>query len=239
MLACAGAAPGQEKHAENGRVVFRIYCAPCHGIHAEGGRGPDLTLGSYSAGDTDTALFHTIRGGVTGTEMPAFPDFADDIVSDLVTYIRSAAKREAPLIAGDRIAGERLFWTKGGCGACHQVGAKGGSLGPDLTRAGRQRSYAYLKTSVIAPDAEISPGYESITVITREGTKVAGVQRGFDNFSAQLVDLSGKFYSFDKSGVRSITREFRSVMPGDYSARFTSGEMDDLLAYVSSLKGPQ
>ena len=31
------------KAAEIGRGMFRIYCAPCHGIRAQGGRGPDLT----------------------------------------------------------------------------------------------------------------------------------------------------------------------------------------------------
>jgi mono/diheme cytochrome c family protein len=32
--------------AEEGRIAFRGSCALCHGIHAEGGRGSDLTLGT-------------------------------------------------------------------------------------------------------------------------------------------------------------------------------------------------
>ena len=52
---------------EAGRGAFRIYCTPCHGIRAEGGRGPDLTRGVYSAGETDAALFDVISNGVPGT----------------------------------------------------------------------------------------------------------------------------------------------------------------------------
>src|SRR5712692_4626073 len=42
---------GDPQAAETGRWTFRVLCAPCHGIHADGGRGPDLTRGAYSVGD--------------------------------------------------------------------------------------------------------------------------------------------------------------------------------------------
>src|ERR1700682_3180233 len=46
--------------AETGRWTFRILCAPCHGIHADGGRGPDLTRGAWSVGDQDKDLYSAI-----------------------------------------------------------------------------------------------------------------------------------------------------------------------------------
>src|SRR5215510_10433094 len=51
---------------------FRQRCADCHGTDARGVRGPDIT-GIWSSGRTDAGLFKTIRSGITGTEMPAFP----------------------------------------------------------------------------------------------------------------------------------------------------------------------
>ena len=54
---------------DTGRATFRIYCAPCHGIGAAGGTGPDLTLGVYEVGDTVEDLFEVIKDGVSGTEM--------------------------------------------------------------------------------------------------------------------------------------------------------------------------
>jgi putative heme-binding domain-containing protein len=108
-----------------------------------------------------------------------------------------------------------------------------------LTRAGRQRSLAYLRASVLTPDADLTPGYGTIIVVTRDGKKITGVEKGFDNFSGQLMDLSGQYYSFLKEDVTSMQREFRSVMPDDYGQRLSEGEMNDLLAYLVSLRGGQ
>ena len=108
-------------------------------------------------------------------------------------------------------------------------------MGPDLTRAGRTRSLQYLRDSVISPDADLTPGFYTITVVTRAGKKIVGVQRGFDNFSAQLMDAQENYYSFMKSEVSSVKREFRSIMPDGYGKMFTKAELDDLVAYLTTL----
>jgi putative heme-binding domain-containing protein len=223
--------------AETGRWTFRILCAPCHGIRAEGGRGPDLTLGTFSAGDRDADLFTVISRGVAGTEMAGYAGrMTDDEIRGVVAYIRlvSHASQKVP---GDAAAGETLFWNKGACGACHRVGIRGSSVGPDLSRVGRQRSFEYLKNSLLKPDADVTPGYATVTIETRDGRKIVGVERNFDNFSAQLVDLSGKYYSFEREDVLSMKREPRSLMPSTYGQLFTAAEAGDLLAYLSSMRG--
>lgn len=224
--------------AETGRWTFRIFCAPCHGIRAEGGRGPDLTLGTYSAGDRDADLFRVISRGVPGTEMAGYAGrVKDEEIWRLVAYIRSVAHNDNASVRGDASAGEAIFWNKGACGQCHRVGTKGSSLGPDLTRVGRQRSIAYLTLALVKPDADVTPGYATVTVVTRDGKKIVGVERNFDNFSAQFVDLSGKYYSFLREDVTSMTRESRSLMPSTYGRLLSETERNDLLAYLSSLRG--
>lgn len=225
--------------AETGRWTFRILCAPCHGIRADGGRGPDLTLGTYAAGDRDEDLFRVISRGVPGTEMAAYSGrIPDEEISGLVAYIRSVAHAaDKTPIRGDVAGGEKIFWKKGACGQCHRVGTRGSSLGPDLTRVGRQRSVAYLRASVLKPDAEVTPGYATVTVVTRDGKRIVGVERNFDNFSAQFVDLSGRYYSFVREDLISMTREARSLMPSTYGQLLRESEMNDLLAYLNSLRG--
>jgi putative heme-binding domain-containing protein len=224
--------------AETGRWTFRIFCAPCHGIRADGGRGPDLTLGTYSAGDRDADLIRVITRGVPGTEMAAYAGRTEEEILNLVAYIRSVAHAaDKPAIRGDVPAGERIFWNKGGCGQCHRVGTKGSSVGPDLTRVGRQRSFAYLSASLLKPDADVTAGYSTVTVVTHDGKKIVGVERNFDNFSAQFVDLSGKYYSFEREDVISMKREPRSLMPSSYGQLLNETEINDLLAYLSSLRG--
>jgi cytochrome c oxidase cbb3-type subunit III len=227
---------GNAKETEAGRVMFRMACAGCHGLHAKGGRGgPDLTRGSFRGGDTDADLYRVIAGGVPGTEMPSFRDNMDtEMLWRLVAYVRTLPPSGSAKVDGDRAAGEQLFWGKGNCGQCHRVGTRGSSIGPDLSRSGRQRSVAYLRESVIAPDADITDGYATIVVVTRDGKKIEGVSKGLDNFSARLLDLSGKFHSYMKDQVTSVTREERSLMPS-YSRVFTARELNDLVAYLAGL----
>jgi putative heme-binding domain-containing protein len=230
---------GDPRAIESGRVMFRMHCSGCHGLKATGGRsGPDLTRGTFAAGDTDADLYGVIYNGVAGTEMPAFSDRLDD--EDrwrLVSYIRSLTPRNTGPIPGDASAGEQLFWGKGNCGQCHRVGARGNSIGPNLTRSGRQRSLAYLRESVVDPEADLTPDYATITVVTRDGRKIVGVERAFDNFSAALTDLSGRYYSFQRDEVTSIVREERSLMPSNYGRLFSDRELENLVAYLASLDG--
>jgi len=230
---------GDPASIELGRLQFRMACAGCHGLRATGGRsGPDLTRGALAAGNTESDLYRVISDGVPGTDMPAFTGrLQDDERWRLVSYVHSLSPRDTAPIRGDAAAGEKLFWEKGSCGQCHRIGTRGGSLGPNLSRAGRQRSLAYLRDSVISPDAEVTAGYATITVVTRDGKKIVGVERGFDNFSAQLMDTSGRYYSFQKENVMSIQREYRSLMPSNYSRLFSARELDDLIAFLAGLGG--
>jgi putative heme-binding domain-containing protein len=226
--------------ADTGRGMFRIYCSPCHGIKAQGGRGPDLTLGVFSAGDQDSDLYRVIAQGVGGTEMNGYEDsVGEDNIWRLVSYIRSISQHTSIPASGDPAAGQKLFSDKGRCAQCHRVDNKGGRLGPDLTRVGRQRSLAYLRESIVSPNADLMPDYATLRVVTRDGKEIVGVQKGIDNFSAQLMDAAENFHSFQRSEVSDIRREFRSLMPDDYGRLFTPAELNDLVAYLSRLRGTE
>lgn len=224
--------------AEEGRIAFRGSCSLCHGIRGEGGRGPDLTLGTYAAGESDADLFRVISSGSPGTEMPAFgSNFESEDIWRLVTYIRTLAGRGKTTVTGDREAGRQLYMNKGRCAQCHTIDGKGGRLGPDLTLAGRKRSATYLKDSIVDPNADITVGFNTITVVTKDRKTIVGAQRGFDDFSAQLMDAAENFHSFEKSDVVSMKREIRSLMPATYKNMFNDKELNDLVAYLSSLRG--
>ena len=224
--------------AEEGRVAFRGSCSLCHGIKGEGGRGPDLTIATYSTGNVDADLYNVISNGVIGTEMPGFASrFESDDIWRLVSYVRSIAGSNSSRITGDAGNGERLFWNKGQCGQCHMVGGRGKRMGPELTQVGRQRSAVYLWESVVNPGADLTPGFAMITVVTKDGKKIVGAQRSYDDFSAQLMDAAENYYSFQKSDVTSITQEYKSLMPNTYAKLFSEGELNDLVAYMASLRG--
>jgi putative heme-binding domain-containing protein len=219
---------------EVGRGVFRIACSPCHGIHAEGGRGPNLTIGDYSNGTTDSDLYRVISQGIPYTDMRGYESMGEDNVWRIISFLRSTVTgRAAEKVSGDPASGDKLFWGKGSCGQCHRVGTRGGRLGPELTRIGRARTPKYLLESIVSPNADLTPGYATITVVTRDGKKITGAQRGYDNFSAQFMDAQDNYHSYLKSEVTSMEHQDRSLMPEGYGKMFTKSELDDLVAYLA------
>ena len=224
---------GDSRAVAAGKVLFRVHCSSCHGRQAQGGNAPDLARGSFSVGDQDSDLFRTISEGVTGTEMASYSRLGADNIWRLVTFVRSMSHSEAP-VAGDAARGDALFWGKGGCGNCHAVGNRGNRMGPDLSRVGQQLSLENLRESVVSPSSDIVPGYSGVTVVLRDGKTVRGIQKALDDFSVVLVDFSGKLYTYDRSDVRSVTRDTQSLMP-EYGKALTSAELDDLLAYLFTL----
>lgn len=223
--------------AEFGRANFRGSCSLCHGIKGQGGRGPDLTIGNFSVGNTDADLFNIISNGAAGTEMPGFSSsYESDDIWRLVTYLRTISGTGTSRITGNAANGEQLFWNKGQCGQCHMVAGRGKRMGPDLTEVGRLRSAAYLRESVVNPGADLTPGYPMITVVTKDGKKIVGARRGYDDFTVQLMDAGENYYSFQKSQVASVTQEYKSLMPDTYGKLFSESELNDLLAYMASLR---
>ena len=219
-----------------GKGNFRLYCSPCHGIHAQGGRGPDLTRGSFAAGDADADLFRVISHGVEGTEMESYsPGFDGDMIWRLIAYIRSVAKVTPAEIPGNAQHGRAIFQGKGGCGACHAIDGKGGEIGPSLSMVGRERSLGFLREKLLTPSRSLTPGYSTIMVTLRDGQTIRGINKGYDDFSAQLLDVNKRFYSFRREEVLRMSREDQSLMPADYAQKLNADEQTDLLAYLASL----
>jgi putative heme-binding domain-containing protein len=222
-----------------GRGTFRIYCSACHGIQAKGGRGPDLTLGVYEAGDTDADLHRVISDGVSGTEMPGYGErMNEDSIWRLVAYIRSAAQPDQTKPTGDAAAGKAIYNGKGGCTGCHQIGKQGGRLGPELTRVGRSRSLAHLRRALVKPDAELTPKYGTVEIQTADGRVIRGVEKNFDNFFVTLMEPGEKLHSFERDKLKRSERSTRSMMPS-YENSLSAKEIDDVVAYMVSLRGEE
>lgn len=220
--------------AEAGLAIYRRHCSSCHGNQADGGRAPNLTRGSLS----ETQMAATISNGVAGTEMAAYGRrLSSGDIARIVTFLSSAAHSEST-VTGNAPRGETLFWGKAGCGNCHAVGSRGSHVGPDLSGIGRQRNAVHLRESLVAPSADIARGFDGVTVISRDGATLRGLERALDDFSVVLQDFSGKVYSFDRGSVRSVALDTESLMPG-YSQTLSSAELDDVLAYLATLRSPR
>jgi len=232
-----------------GASLFRANCSPCHGLSARGGgRGPDLTSGSWTHGSTDSAIFHTITQGVPGTEMPA-NGFEDSEIWAIVAYLRSLSPPKHPIVSGDPASGKKIFFESAGCSQCHMVNGSGGLLGPDLSRVGAARSVSYLIDSIRQPDKQISSGmvdpnnhyglplvYDTVTVVTAGGKRITGVARNEDTFSVQLLATDQSLQLFLKKDVKEVIHERKSLMPPYPEDTLSASQLQDLIAYLETLR---
>jgi cytochrome c oxidase cbb3-type subunit III len=221
---------------QEGNALFLRHCAVCHGAQGEGGRGADLTAGIYRHGSSDLDLFRTVRGGVPGTEMPAVR--ADDTeIWKMVAYVRKLGSAGmAERAAGDAKAG-RAVYERSGCARCHRIGSNGRDLGPDLTTVGRRRGLSFLAESILKPEAEIPNVYRATQVVLNGNHSVTGIRLNEDDLSIQLRDTAGELRSFLKTDVKEIRRNQPPIMPSYTS--LSKADLENLLAYLSSLKGAE
>jgi putative heme-binding domain-containing protein len=244
MLLAAASAFGQvgappNRHATPadlavGAKAFRSHCAPCHGARGEGGRGPNLAAGMFFHGTTDADLYRNISEGIAGTAMPSL-FFPPEGVWQLVAYVRSlsqAADRQPP--AGDTARGAQLFREKG-CISCHLVRGEGGFRAPDLSVIGSQRSTDYLRRAITDPGLETALDYRVAHIVLEDGAAYAGFIMNQDTYAVQFLDFSKGLIALPKHDFRKFDVDTSPLMPS-YKGQLTDGELDDLVAYLWSLK---
>ena len=57
-----------------------------------------------------------------------------------------------------------------------------------------------------------------------------------DTFTLQLMDTSERVHSLDKKTLKSVRHENRSLMPAYDASRLPSADLDNLVAYLQSLR---
>lgn len=78
-------APASPAEIAEGRHLFVMNCAHCHGDDAHGDEGPDL----YNLHKSDAHIHQVVTGGIKG-EMPSFgKKFGEPEVRQLTAYIRT------------------------------------------------------------------------------------------------------------------------------------------------------
>ena len=223
-----------------GRRQFESRCGACHGQDATGnteGGGPDLTTGRFRHASTDAGLFGVIREGIRGTSMLGInPDAPDQIVWQIVTYLNSLSPANAAVdLPGSPATGRQIFAGTGDCARCHMVSGQGGRLGPDLSHVAERRDANELRTDVVDPDTEVDPRWWTMVVTREDGSVIRGLRNHEDSFSMRIMDEQENLRSFSKSAIRAYERIKDSTMPG-YAQSLTTEELDDLVAYLVTLR---
>jgi len=241
---------GKPEAIAAGQHLYNAACISCHGPQARGDRGPALDTGAFRHGALDGEIFLNIRGGIKGTGMPAFAQFSTEQIWQIVSYLRSlnagANSEVTEKVQGDPTAGKAVFNGKAGCIDCHQVNGRGTPVGPDLSAAASIPA-AQLQAKIVNPNQTAAPGRggrrgfrrppATLIVRTIEGQEYRGVRRNEDSFSIQMVDTHGRLQLLERAKIASLRVENRSLMPADFAQRLSPAEVQNVVAYLKTLKG--
>jgi putative membrane-bound dehydrogenase-like protein len=131
--------------------------------------------------------------------------------------------------AGEPSRGATMFTTY--CTACHTFNGAGGRVGPDLSGIRNQPPDALL-LHIVVPDYEITPGYETYTVQTRDGRTLLGRLESEAPNSVTVRDAAGEAQTVLRANVESMSAATSSLMPAGLGQAMSAQELADLIAYL-------
>ncbi|MCY2984732.1 MAG: HEAT repeat domain-containing protein [Planctomycetota bacterium] len=139
---------------------------------------------------------------------------------------------------GDVAQGRSLFFTRSSlsCVRCHKVGSTGGEVGPNLSALGAQKSREYLLEAIVAPNAAIAQGFETVVILDEDGKTVSGILKSEDDINLTLMDAQGALIKIPKDNIDE-RRKGQSSMPVDLLKYLNKRELRDLVAYLATLDG--
>ena len=228
---------GAEDVAAGGRI-FDAQCAWCHGSNGTGGTGPNLQRATLRHAANDRSLIDIVRRGIPGTDMPNFEiALTDRTAWQTAAYVRSLGRIAPRTLPGDPKRGA-VAYESAGCGSCHVIAGRGTLVGPELTDVGALRGESHLRESIVNPAASHPPGYLVVRALTSAGTEIRGIRLTEDVFWIHIRDAGGGTHVLRKSDLARLDRELEGTLMPSYASRFSAAELDDLIAYLSSLRGP-
>ncbi|MBL8189801.1 MAG: hypothetical protein JNK38_17440, partial [Acidobacteria bacterium] len=114
---------------------------------------------------------------------------------------------------------------------------------------GLRRGAKHLLTSLLDPESDVAksflqfrPGtaitdnFLQVRLLTRSGQRINGVRVNEDSFTIHVRDASGRVHSFFKSELRELHKDWGKTSMPSYR-KLTPTELDDLVAYLLTLRG--
>jgi putative membrane-bound dehydrogenase-like protein len=122
------------------------------------------------------------------------------------------------------------------CMACHQIGAAGGQIGPNLSGAGAMGLEAVLR-NILTPNAAMEPGYRIYRVEMKNGDLIDAFFVSEDKQAIVIRQPGFPDRRLDQKDIRSTKFIRRSLMPEGLLDALPDQSTADLLAYLMTLKG--
>ena len=165
--------------------------------------------------------------------------------AQLLPVPRSQNTRPLPPISelikrkGDAQNGRLVFRRESvGCYKCHQVNGEGTDFGPNLSEIGTKLAKDAIYEAILDPSAGISFGYEAWQLEFKNGDDALGLIVSETKDEVALKTVGGIVTRYQKSDILRRTKQKLSIMPAGLEQTMSTGELIDLVEYLSALKKP-
>ena len=205
---------------------------------------PDVGLALLAALEKSPSLA-SLTPGAGAKALHLVPDEARKRVSDLTQRLNvDAGKQKArldelqPLAVGGSLEQGRdiYFGNKASCSACHAINNKGGGVGPDLGKIGAIRSARDLLESIVFPSASFARGFEPYLVETKAGKTHNGILARESIDAIYLLTTERSEIRIPREEIETFVPGRLSIMPQGLETSLSRRELQDLLAYLQSLR---
>jgi quinoprotein glucose dehydrogenase len=196
------------------------------------GQAPELVKSDAGMKEDLAAVFRTVTPLPAPIEALALPGptkdkevLARETLASLATLKPDQRRKHALL-------GQQVF-ERASCTKCHTTATQTTLLAPSLKGVAAQK-IDYLIESVLYPSKVIKTGFESETVVTRDGRVLNGLVKDEGAFLRVLnLDRDERVAKTDVDS-RAVARV--SIMPEGQEAEMSRQEFVDLIAYLATLR---
>jgi len=139
---------------------------------------------------------------------------------------------------GNIVRGREIFLNaeKSGCIKCHRLGDQGGTVGPDLTGAGRRFSRIHIIESILEPNRAIAPAFRNLSVRLKDGQELTGVRVAETESVLTLGDAQSQSHALKKEQIEELQILELSIMPEGLESALTDVEFVDLVEFLAGQK---
>jgi quinoprotein glucose dehydrogenase len=147
------------------------------------------------------------------------------------------AEYRETLYGGNAAEGKKIFFERpeASCVRCHKINGEGGDVGPDLSHVATQKDRQYFLESIVLPNKQIAPGFESALVTLTSGTVYAGVIKSETAGELVINSPEDGLVTVKKSDIKSRDKGL-SPMPEGMGQILGKQDLRNLVEFLASLK---
>ncbi|MDB6068720.1 MAG: hypothetical protein JWR26_4928 [Pedosphaera sp.] len=142
------------------------------------------------------------------------------------------------LYGGDAAVGKKIFTERpdASCVKCHKVNGEGGEVGPSLNGIITRHDREYILESILYPNKQIAPGFESVLIRTKDGQSIAGIVKAEDDKEISVLSVEDNMIvKVKKSDIETRAKGLSAMTP-EMGSILSKQDLRNLIEFVATLK---